>query len=384
VIGLRLSLLPLWAAREILRRPAEGLLVCATLFLLTLSAATPLLLTQALDAAASRMLDQAPAIVVRRTGPAGWMPLPIEEATSEALSVPGVTAAEPRIWARAAGPNGLLTVVGFGSRSWKQLQGFIPGPVPEPGRCIAGPDVVSHESAPLRIRNGRQTLTLEPVAHRGRDTGTLPPGFVLANEADARHLLQIPAGFATDLALDVFHEQEQGAILEELESAFPWPVEMTTRSGVKGAYAAALSRDGALWLIALAPAILAMILIVLATGKAHAGLKREFGLLRAVGWTPRDLVTLHALKGLYLAAPAVALGLFGACLLVFWPDIRWPDRLLWLWAGPAQPFYLDPAGIGLTLLQVAVFILCPYLAAVIWPSASRATADPLEVLRAGE
>jgi hypothetical protein len=371
----------LWAAREIIRRPAEALLLVTALLLVVLATATPLLLTQAVTATADGILERSPAVVVRRLNAGGWAPIPVREAVSAALGVPGVIAAHPRIWGTAAGPGGTVTVVGLDRETLGRLPGATPFPPLDAGQCIAGPALADQGPGPWLLRNADRSVSLTPVAALSADTGIVAQDIVLVTPADARRLLAIPPDHASDLALEIFHEQEQEAVLPELAAAFPWPVRMVTRREAETSSAAGWSRPATAWLFLMTPAILAMALIVLATVRERFGRRREIGLLRTVGWTSGDIVRLHLLKGIFIALPAIALGLSGACLLVFCPGVTWPARLFFGWDSSPPALHLNPAGSWLTMVQVAALTLFPYLAALLWPAARGATGDPAEMLR---
>lgn len=81
---------------------------------------------------------------------------------------------------------------------------------------------------------------------------------VLMNPDDARQLIGLPQGYACDLAIDVFHENEQDAILSDLTASFSWPVECVTRLQSQGLYAGRLNRNWTLVAIAVIPAVLAL------------------------------------------------------------------------------------------------------------------------------
>jgi hypothetical protein len=76
---------------------------------------------------------------------------------------------------------------------------------------------------------------------------------VLLDENDARHILELEQGFASDLAINVFHEQESNAILPDLIDAFPWPVSLTTKNETLKSYTASATRRAGLIYMALVP-----------------------------------------------------------------------------------------------------------------------------------
>jgi ABC-type lipoprotein release transport system permease subunit len=222
-------------------------------------------------------------------------------------------------------------------------------------------------------------------------SGRLPPAsgmiahdIVILNEEDARLLLGLPEGHASDLALDVFHEEEEDAILPDLAKAFPWPVRITTRSETIGRYAGGTARRGGIALVLAVPAILAGVLLVAGTVRDRVGRRREVGLLKAMGWTTGDLVRLNLIRSVAVGLPATALGMFCAYLLVLWPGVRWPCALLFGWQGRPPMLHLSPSGAFLILIEVGALVFVPWLAANLWPSIGGAAADPQELIQGGE
>ena len=67
-------------------------------------------------------------------------------------------------------------------------------------------------------------------------------------------------------------------------------------------------------------------------------------------------------------------------LLVLWPGLSWPGYLLLGWKQHPPLMYLDASGALLVLLEIALLIFLPYLAAALWPALKAATADPQDFL----
>ena len=123
------------------------------------------------------------------------------------------------------------------------------------------------------------------------------------------NILGICQGYASDLVVDVFHENEAEALLPDLAAAFPWPVRVTTRREAAGIYSAGLARRSGLVYMTLIPAVLALAFIVAGAGKNHSARRYEAGLYKAFGWTTPDIFRLQLLKALLSGVPAVSCGL---------------------------------------------------------------------------
>ncbi|HSM74938.1 MAG TPA: FtsX-like permease family protein, partial [Desulfobacterales bacterium] len=321
----------LWAARDVIRRPAPALLMAAALALLLIVGGTVLLLGQGLSQTARRLLAHGPDLVVRRLNAGGWAPLPAAEALAAARGVPGVTRAQARVWGVAAGPAGPLMVIAWGSATLPPGGDGGALAVPRPGEALLGPGVDAGPDPRRLPLAAAATLEFQPLGRLTAETDLLSQDVVLVHPADARRLLGLAPGEVVDLAVEVFHAEEAAALLPELAAAFPWPVRITARSEAVGLYAGGLARRGGLMLIAGIPAVLALVLVVAGAVREAVGRRREVGLLKALGWTTGDVVRLQVYRALLIALPAACLGMLAAYALVLRPGVSWPGSLLFGW-----------------------------------------------------
>jgi len=367
-----------WALRDLVRRPLEsGLLVTALLLTVSVTAA-PLLFTQALSTTADLMLRDAPSLIVRKFNALGWTPIPSDQSVILAKSVPGVIAARPRVWGRVAGPEGPLTVIG--------VDRYGPPPLPQstalPGRgeAVAGTDVKRDHAAPFLTLTGQRPTTLRVVGRNDLKTDIAEPNVVLLHIDDARDLLGIPDGYASDLAIEVFNPAEESAILPDLTAVFPWTVRITTRMESAGIYDTGLARMGGMAVVFLVPALLALCLLVAVTVRDRFGHRSEIGLLKALGWTTGDIVHLQVARASLIGVPGATGGMLLAFLLVFWPNANWSGRLCPEWQFLASRLTFSPGDAGLVLLEVTGLVVLPFLAATIGTVLRCAVADPQEML----
>jgi lipoprotein-releasing system permease protein len=381
--ALRLNLPPLvlWGARELMRHPAASLIRGAALGALTLLVAGVLLLSEALDRSAAHWIARGPALVVRRVGNDGFRPIPAAEGVRIAAAVPGVTAVRARIWGTAATNAGLVTVLG--DDAWLQTHlGRDPsGRTPDTGEAFSGMgDARAATGARLTV-DGAAPLTVRLV---GRLAPGLPAPFgdlLLLAPQDARQVLGLGAGEATDLALEVFHPGEAAALMADVRVAFPWPVSVQTQSDVRRAYAAGFGRRSGLVLLMYVPALLALALIVLDTAGLQAGTRRHIGLLKAMGWTTADTVRLQMVKTVLLGLPSLALGAALAATLVWSPWSTWLARVLLGWHDAFPGAAIAPGAALLIGLEIFGFIFLPFLVAGFWPALTSAVANPEDLLR---
>lgn len=397
------AVMAVWAGRDLLRRPWQHLLLGTCIALLTMTATVPLLLTQALADTAGELLAAGPSLVVRRVDAGGFAPVPVAEALERARGVAGVTQATARVWGLARTGGLPVTVIGIeppsagpgadsshgedaGDVAWTWLRDRSGGdglPAPREGTAVVGPGLSELPSGQAITLRAASQIDVVVAARLQADLSMAVHDVVVLTADDARELLGIPPGHASDLALRVFHDQEEEAILPDLSRALPWPTQITRRTEMIQAYAGGASRRGGLSMLVLAPAVLALILLVIAAWRDGVAEQRELGLLKVLGWTTSEVVTLRALRALSIGLPAVALGSLCGYLLVSWSGATWVSELLLGWSGSAVQLSLRPAGAALVLVEVAALVLVPISLASALGGLRAVVTDPERLLHQG-
>jgi hypothetical protein len=354
-------------------------LLFLAIFTLVAILGTALLLSQAISTTAGLILKDSPAVVVRRVNPVGWSALPVQESIRLARSVPGVLHASARIWGVAGSPGGTVTVFGFDGSN--RPGGFTKNvPVPKQGEAVIGSGVRMAGDPDFIQLSGHDTLTLKIIEALNAKTSIVAHDLVLINPADARKLCGIAEGFASDLAIEVFHEAEAEAILPDLAKVFPWPVRMTTRSEAIGIYTSAATRRGGIVYIAIIPGILALALIIFGVVKGQIVQNCNVGLYKALGWTTTNIFRMQLLKALVIGIPAVSTGMVVSYALVFWPGASWPGNLFFGWDERPPQLFLNASGAFLVLIEMVALVFLPYLTAALWPILRASIADPQDLL----
>ncbi len=382
--GCRIENVVLWAAREVLRRPGDAVMTGICLAVITAVMATALLLSHAVSDTAGRILSESPALVVRRIDAGGWAPIPVDEGVSRIRTVPGVMAVRPRIWGAARMEQGPVTVVGAGSDvHFAAIGGGEEIPHPGPGQAVVGPGIDAVDGR-LLISLGAASPVAFAVAGRMPDeTAMATHDLVILNPSDAAQVLGIAPGFASDLAVEVFHEEEAEALAPELAQALPWPVRITTRAEAVKSYSGPVLRRGSLAALVLLPGVLAVLLLVVVTVRERACRAKTVGLFKALGWQTSDVFLVHLLESAMTAIPSVLLGTAAGYGLVFFPGVAWPSRLLFGWSQAPPGLFLDPAGTLAVLAEIGALVLFPFLAAAAGPSLRASLADPQDLLEKG-
>jgi ABC-type lipoprotein release transport system permease subunit len=379
----------LWAVRDLIRRPFESILLAFSLSSVIIIASIALLLCQGISTTAEKLLEHGPSVVARRVVSGHWVPVPVEEAVKAAVSVPGVISATPRIWGVINGPEAPVTIIGYPllNQNEELLKNHLElDKSPIRGNAIIGQGVLSAPSIAdsnigLVLLNGLRELKVQVIKVLPAKSSMAVHDIILLDENDARYILELEKGFASDLAIRVFHEQEADAILQDLVDAFPWPVSLVTKNETLKMYKASTARRAGLIYLILVPSLPGLALIVAVGFKGTRGKMYEAGLLKALGWTTKDIVGFFMCRAALIAFPASIFGMAAAYVLVYFPGISWPGQLFFGWQSNAPGLYLNTAGSIHILLQVAAGVLVPYLVSNLWPAIENATTDPHRLLQ---
>ncbi|MFH1982757.1 MAG: hypothetical protein ABIL58_13015 [Pseudomonadota bacterium] len=352
----------LWALRDLLQRPGEALLTAGVLALLTLSIGTPLLISQCLSRTMGAILAASPAMVVRRTDPTGWRPIPVSAAES-ASKIPGAISVRARIWGRVASASGPVTVI-----AWMPPATALPAwPLqpPAPGTLAAGAGVLAPEGRITLFHTDGTPAVFTVSGLVPPDAGLPATDLLILRPDEARSLLDIPEGHATDLTVDAFHETEISAISTELISRLPFPVHIDDRISAAGRYYASLAAAGGTRIARFFPAVLTLSLLVLVSVRQQHANTGETYLLRAMGWSAADMYRRRLYAALWVGLPAVALGAAAAYALVAMPDLAALGALLWGRALPADTSMAVTADLAIVLVEISALVLIPYLVSVV-------------------
>ena len=251
--------------------------------------------------------------------------------------------------------------------------------IPLRGQALLGSGVASPENGGKLRLIGQQTVALAVRGRMPESAAMAVHDLVLLDAGDARRLLGLHQHQASDLVLDVFHIEEADSLARELSTAFPWPVQVTTRHAVRTAYAAHFAGRGAAGLLSFIPAVLALVLLILALGMWRLHGYLGMGLMKAMGWTSGDLLRLHLARAIIMGCPALVAGLIGALGICFFPAGNWLTRLLFDWSGPSLG--LSPEGALTSFALAAVMVFLPYLTASFWSGWQAVQADPMDLIQ---
>lgn len=389
---MKLSVLA-FALSALARRKARSLAVGGGLAFAVALVAAVVFLTESLRAEAERARAAQPDAVVQKL--VGGRPTTIPASEAAKLSdVPSVRAVVPRVWGYVFLPSlqGNVTVIGTAKDA--AALSVSAGTLAE-GRdvkrgaheMIAGQELARFlgmlpgDELALPAATSSRPLKLVGTFRSSLDLYTAD--VVICDDEDARALLGMPEGDATDLAVTLANPEEARVVARTVLDRIPG-ARVVERDLLARVYHLAYGRRAGLVLGATVPAILA--LLVLAWDRASGigeGERREIAILKAVGWSTSDVLWSKLFEQLLVGAAATALGMLAGYAWVFWlgaPGLR-PALVGWSVLYPRAA--LTPAVDLAQLLGIGLAVLGPFVMLGIVPAWRASTSDPLETMRGG-
>jgi len=349
--------------------------------------ASVLFLTHALRSEASRLLADAPDLVVQRliAGRHDLVPAHYREKIAE---MPGVKEVQARAWGYYydALTKANFTLMGVAEQQpseWPLLEGRMPQADDE---CAVGSGVA--EVRGLGVGDYLVMIDASGLGVSYRVSGVFQPASgLLANDLillsipETRRFFALPEGFATDLAVTVYNPREIDTLALKIKRTFP-DSRPITHGEIRRTYDAVFNWRGGMLLIVFAAALVAF--CILAWDKAtglSAEERREIGVLKAIGWDTSDVLLLKFWEGVAIAVSGLLLGLLAALLHVFVFDAPVLVAVIRGWSVLFPAFKLVPYIDLYQIFVLAFMTVVPYVASTVIPSWRAATAEPDSVMR---
>jgi ABC-type lipoprotein release transport system permease subunit len=381
-----------YAIGALARRKAKNIALGGGLAFAVALVGAVLFLADALRAEADRASAVMPDVTVESLVAGRPSSIPVE-AAEKVRSFPSVAAVTPRVWGYlfVTGIEGNVTIVGtppgapalsLSHGDLKKGRDIVPGA----HEMIAGAGLASALGIDVGDQLGLPSPNpdappLKLVGTFASSVDLYTSDVVLCDAADARTLLGLGEGQATDLAVWVNNPSEAHVIATKIVGVLPGS-RVIEKSLLGRLYALTYGHRAGLVLAAAIPALLA--LLVLAWDRA-SGLgpeeKREIAILKAVGWSTSDVLTSKLLESLLVATLSATLGLVLAYVWVFPLEAPGLRAALAGWSVLYPEARLTPIVDPAELLALALAIVAPFVGLSIVPAWRAATMDPMEAMR---
>lgn len=378
-----------FALATLLRNRAKTAVVVVVYSVLVCLVASLLLFVRTLKWESQRLLETAPEIVVQRVRGGRHELIPVRRAET-IRGVRGVGGVTPRVWGYYYDPptNATLTFWGADSVPISALEipeGGLPD-LQDPQACVVGQGVAElrflglGDRLPIKRSDG--SLFAPRVTGIFRATSALLTNdLVVMPTAELLRVFSIAPEHSTDLAVWVYNPREVGTVAKKIQEMWP-DVRTITRRQLLQTYDAVFDWRGGLWLAALLSVVAAF--AVLVWDKA-SGLSAEeyraIGVLKAVGWSPRNVLELKMWEGTIVSLLSVLTGLVAAQIHLVYFNGAVFSRILKGWSVLFPDFDVAPGLDAYILLLCLPLAVMPFVAASLLPAWRAAITDPDSILR---
>lgn len=360
------------------RRRGKNLALLAVYAVVVFTIASAMLFATALQREAAVVLAGGPELTVQQLR-MGRHEMIDGAGIDEIAAIRGVTSVEGRLW-------GYFYDAASGANYTFQVPND-PALVPGPGAVLVGEGVqrarrATWEGAPLFLsRHTGDMVKFEVARTFGTASALVSSDLVLLNEADFRAFFNLPEGVWTDLAVSIRNPREIATIIEKASKLMP-DARFITRAEITRTYQKLFSwREGLM--IALAAA--AVLSFAIFAAEKASGLSaeeaREIGVLKAIGWDTRDVISMKLWEGALVSLGAFLSGTLAAYLHVFVFGAGLFAPVLKGWSVIYPDFRLSPVIDGMQLSTLFLLTVVPYTAATLVPIWRTASADPDQVMR---
>jgi len=197
----------------------------------------------------------------------------------------------------------------------------------------------------------------------------------------AREILGISEDESTDIALYSPNELEADNIYIKLVLKH-FDIRVIQKSDIAKAYERLFNYKGGLFLILYMIVLLTFMMILYQRySMVQSSDKKEIGILRAVGWSIKDVIILKVTESFMVALGAFLLGFILAFVYIFIFDAPLLSSIFYGYSNLPTDISLSKS-IDFSLLTLLfLFYILPFMAAVLIPSWRASVIDPLEAMR---
>jgi ABC-type lipoprotein release transport system permease subunit len=314
-------------------------------------------------------------------------------------ALPGVRRVTPRVWGYLYVPPiaANVTVVGLGDAVLARRETLEDGATVlasgrmlapgSRGACLLGAMLADA----LGLRDGDEVALAAPGGtHVLRVEGVLAEAsalrsadLLLTSEQDARALLGVPPGRATDLAVELTTVHEARVVTRKVAELLPG-ARVIDREAARRAYALTFDGRGGLLSALLLPALSAFLLLAWdrLSGLSEAE-RREIGVLKAIGWETRDVLAVRLIESGLISAAGATLGLWAGYAYAFWWGAPGLGDALFAWSAVHPPLDLSPHLEPALVAAIVAGVVVPFVSASLVPAWRAAVLDPDRAMRGG-
>ena len=348
-----------------------------------------LLFVDGLDHQAHLLLSEAPELVVQSVKGGRHELTPVTRA-EEIEGMRGVKAVQPRVWGYSFDPPTESTFTFWGADSVPQAslefgEGRFPM-VDEHQVCVVGQGVADlrflglGDRLPIKRADGGLSAP-RVIGIFSSQSALLTNDLVVMPTMALRRIFDMDATECTDIAVQVHNPMEINTVAAKIAARWP-DTRVITRAQILQTYDAAFDWRGGVWAGFLMTSILAFSILVWdkATGLTAEEV-RTIGVLKAVGWSTRDVLQLKFWEGIVVSIVSVLAGLcFAEIHLVFFGGRLFAPTMKG-WSSLYPEFRVVPDLDPYVLLTCIFLAVAPYVVVNLIPSWRASIVDPDTLMR---
>ncbi len=197
----------------------------------------------------------------------------------------------------------------------------------------------------------------------------------------ARALLGVPEGQATDIALTLARPEEAPTIVRRIREALPG-ARVIERSALVRTYELTFDGRAGFLAVVMLPCLAAFLLLAWdrLTGLGDME-RREIGILKAIGWETRDVLTARLWESTTIAVGGVWVGFLLAYGYVYLLGAPGLAGALFGWSALRPTLDLTPAARLEHVASLVGLVALPFVGVSLVPAWRAATLDPDEAMR---
>lgn len=375
-----------YALTSLLRRKYKSLTIVAAFTIVVTSLASILFFTSSLKLEASSVLDSAPDLIVQRTVAGRHNLIPIEYSDT-IKKLPGIGTITPRYWGYYYDPltEANYTVQGTDGnmKTLKLLEGRLPSTDNE---CAVGAGIASIKKTEIGgelilVDSTNTGVLFNVVGVFQADSNMLTNDLIVLRNESAIDFFGLPPGKATDIAVQVYNQNELQTAAGKIKKLLP-DTRPITKTELVRTYAMVFNWRSGMMLTVFSAAVIAF--CILAWDKAtgiSADEKQEIGILKAIGWDTSDVLALKFWEGLIIALTSFLLGTIAGYVHVFSFKSFFLAPVLQGWSVVFPDFPLTPHLDPYIVFSLGFFTIAPYVASTVIPAWKAAVTDPETIMR---
>jgi ABC-type lipoprotein release transport system permease subunit len=356
--------------------------------------ASTLFISSSLHSSLSDALEREPDFVVQRVRGEHLLPVP-EAWVDEIAELHGVSRVAPRVWGRyyAQPKRRSFLIVGIDfleDQSHAALAKLVEGTdlrrFLEGEKMIVGAGVARWMDAHFYPKSfsflspAGAFVKVERFGVLPEESSLVADDMVIVSIETARKILGLEEGESTDITFNVPNEDEWENIQDKV-AALHYDLRIVSKKENRKAYARLFDYKGGFFLVLFLIVLLAFVLILYQrTSQVYSQEKRSIGILRALGWSIRDVLRLKLAETMAVVVTGFVLGVSLAYFYVFGLDAPLLRQIFLGSAEAASAPKLVPVLDLSVLTSIFLLYAVSFIAAVLIPVWRIAVTDPKEAM----